>query len=318
MSHFLVMVIGSDPAKQLAPFHEFECTGKDDQYVKAIDKTEECKSGYQKLLAARAEKKEKKVLAGEPTSENDEEMSFYDYVTDYCGYNAVPFGQEPDLEGKNKYTQAFVDENGEILKVIQRTNPQAKWDWYVLGGRYSGRLIVKDGATGGKGEPGVFENEVGIDQAKKGDIDLEKMRQEAAEEAADEYGLFAQVTKGQPWPEDWQAILARYGEKRVDEARAFYHAQPMIKAMRASDKLSPFASPEDYGQDREKYIKSRVESRGVPFAFVRDGKWFERGEMGGWGIATDEKDKDAWNADFWKMYDELPDDTLISMMDCHI
>jgi hypothetical protein len=32
MSHFTVMVIGNDVDEQLAPFHEFECTGQDDQY----------------------------------------------------------------------------------------------------------------------------------------------------------------------------------------------------------------------------------------------------------------------------------------------
>ena len=33
MSHFAVLVIGPDPERQLAPYHEFECTGMDDEYV---------------------------------------------------------------------------------------------------------------------------------------------------------------------------------------------------------------------------------------------------------------------------------------------
>ena len=41
MSHFVVMVIGEDPEAELAPFHEFECTGLDDQYVQDVDITEE-------------------------------------------------------------------------------------------------------------------------------------------------------------------------------------------------------------------------------------------------------------------------------------
>ena len=31
MSHYTVLVIGDDPEKQLAPFHEFGCTGIDDE-----------------------------------------------------------------------------------------------------------------------------------------------------------------------------------------------------------------------------------------------------------------------------------------------
>lgn len=41
MSHFSVMVIGPNIEQQLAPYHEFECTGTDDQYVQDIDETAE-------------------------------------------------------------------------------------------------------------------------------------------------------------------------------------------------------------------------------------------------------------------------------------
>ncbi len=40
MSHFAVLVADKDPEALLAPFHEFECTGQDDEYVKDIDITE--------------------------------------------------------------------------------------------------------------------------------------------------------------------------------------------------------------------------------------------------------------------------------------
>ena len=37
MSHFTVLVIGDDVEKQLQPYHEYECTGVKDEYVKWID-----------------------------------------------------------------------------------------------------------------------------------------------------------------------------------------------------------------------------------------------------------------------------------------
>ena len=46
MSHFSVIVIGNDPEKQLAPYHEFECTGEDDEYVQTIDDTEKVREHY--------------------------------------------------------------------------------------------------------------------------------------------------------------------------------------------------------------------------------------------------------------------------------
>lgn len=46
MSHFAVLVAGKDPEALLAPFHEFECTGQDDEYVKDIDITESARSEF--------------------------------------------------------------------------------------------------------------------------------------------------------------------------------------------------------------------------------------------------------------------------------
>ena len=40
MSHFTVMVIGKEPEKQLQPYHEYECTGIKDEYVKFVEAEE--------------------------------------------------------------------------------------------------------------------------------------------------------------------------------------------------------------------------------------------------------------------------------------
>lgn len=46
MSHFACIVIGDDIEKQLQPYHEFECTGTDDEYVQEIDDTENTRKYY--------------------------------------------------------------------------------------------------------------------------------------------------------------------------------------------------------------------------------------------------------------------------------
>jgi len=43
MSHFAVLVVGENVDEQLAPYHEFESTGENDQYVVDVDKTEEAR-----------------------------------------------------------------------------------------------------------------------------------------------------------------------------------------------------------------------------------------------------------------------------------
>lgn len=58
-------------------------------------------------------------------------------------------------------------------------NPDSQWDWYVIGGRWTGGLALKPGASGDLGRPGVFNNEPeegGCDVALVKDIDWEKTR----------------------------------------------------------------------------------------------------------------------------------------------
>ena len=90
MSHFTVMVIGPDYKGQLQPFHEFECTGEDDQYVQEIDKTDEAREEYQKatsnvyrtptgeLCSQFDEKGEyKKLFLREPTPEEQQKIGHF-------------------------------------------------------------------------------------------------------------------------------------------------------------------------------------------------------------------------------------------------
>lgn len=144
MSHFTVLVIGANPEQQLQPFHEYESTGIEDEFVKDIDITDEARAAF--------------VEHGEA------DQPFEQFAEDWYGY-------EPRADGK----------------VIKRTNPNSKWDWYQIGGRWSGLLKLKPGANGVVGERGLMgshfaEGADRADQAIKGDVDFEGMRDEAGHE----------------------------------------------------------------------------------------------------------------------------------------
>ncbi len=55
-----------------------------------------------------------------------------------------------------------------------------------------------------------------------------------------------------------------------------------------------------------------------PFAVLKDGQWYERGEMGWFAIVSNEKSEEQWDNEIEKLLNDLSDDTLISMYDCHI
>lgn len=293
------MVVGKNVSQALQPYHEFECTGTDDKYVIDQDLTEEARKEYD-------------------SQPDKDKRSFAAFINDWYGLKALAaHDQQPDLAGDHKYGHVQLDERGEVVKVVKRTNPNKKWDWWVIGGRFSGRITLKPGAQGTHGKPGVFGNPTGIDQCNKGDIDFDTMKAENARLAAEQYDHFATVTQGTEFPPTWKEVREKYEEDKIDLARAEYANFPMIKAMRADKKLS-WCSPEAFGPDKQAFIDQSVKKTLVPFAMLVNGKWHERGSMGWFGMVSDEKEQTSWEDEFQALFDAVPDDETITMVDCHI
>lgn len=307
MSHFSVLVIGDDVEGQLAPYHEFECTGLDDEHVQDIDQTNELRAEY----AARTEK---------------DYPTFLVYVTDYHGRKALIDGHLPGDD--HKYGYALVNEAGEVLKVVDRTNPRAKWDWWVMGGRWTGSLLLKAKTRGIVGRPGLMTERAPVgyaDQAFKRDIDFAQQRNDAEAKARILWTETRRITAGESW-ENWDDTLTRYcgpeGKRdhaKIETARTDYRAQPAIEMLRASKKEAySWEIDDDLALDLDKFIEIARMKACSHYAFVRDREWTERGHMGWWGMASDEVSPAQWLRQFNDMLDAIPDDTLLTVIDCHI
>lgn len=106
MSHFCVAVITADGteysvAEALQPFHEYECTGRKDEYVIPVDVHDELVSDYAKHGATEANLE-----------------AFAKRWKDF------------DSERRGKWWD-LIDGRYHAL-----TNPNAKWDWWMIGGRF--------------------------------------------------------------------------------------------------------------------------------------------------------------------------------------
>lgn len=302
MSHFTVLVIGDDVEKQLAPFHEFECTGLDDEFVQDIDIT---------------------ASAHEDFQEYGEGKSFEEFVAGWFGYKKVEDGYEPDLEGVHKYGYFCVVDGA--VRVIDRTNPNKKWDWYSIGGRWSGAMKLKPGTAGVLGRKGVLgscrnDGPGYADQARKGDIDIAGMRDEAEKKAASRYDAFRAVVGDRTW-ETWDEVRDRMAGD-ITGARAFYHEQEAYTLAKAAnlpdDVVDLWSGIDEFHCSRSEFI-DRARSRAFcAYAVVKDRQWTERGEMGWFGMSSNEMDYEAWLAKFNEVIDALPDETLLTFVDCHI
>jgi hypothetical protein len=315
MSHFTVLVVTDEPGKEaiaeiLQPYHEFECTGTDDEYVQDLDITEEAGQEYDTHNCLRLVDHEGTLhtpysdrFFREPTAEEKEAdrfrdkvrfvpegwtekrmltkelKSFRDFCTDYYGIKFIVEGDEPDLDSneRHKYGYGIVNSAGEVLKVINRTNPNKKWDWWELGGRWTGDLISRGPSLTGK--PGLMTDPAKpgtCDQCHIGDLDLEAMKAKNQEER-NQWWKEAEGLK--PEERDW-----RFGIK-----------------------------PE---MTEEEYVNNC--SALQTFAILDETGWHEKGEMGWWGCVSNEKDD--WPQLFQAYLAEImkKPEKYIAIVDCHI
>lgn len=176
-------------------------------------------------------------------------------------------------------------------------NPNTKWDWYVLGGRWSGFLKLKNNSNGVLGQPGIFNNKQKagyVDQARKGDVDFEGIKEDKGRAAAKAYDSFHSIVNGRVVP------------KITLNSKEEYYNNSVIKDLHKS---YYYFDLESFLVPRDEYIQKQKDKAILTYAIIYEGKWYEK----------DEKyNDDKWNQEFNKLVDSLPDDILLTIVDCHI
>jgi len=252
MSHFTVLVIGNDVEEQLEPFYELECSMdqeemRNDSRAEFVEEltTEELKEDFIK-------------------NKNDHPERYYetleDFASEYHGYIKDEFD---DVWGRF-------------------TNPNSKWDWYQIGGRWSGMFKIKENPKYPDdiqiGTPGVFGNQPTTgyaDSIRLCDVDFEGMKKDKIEIAE----------------KNWEAA-----QKETEKSTIYWK----------------YGIEKD--ETREKFIENS--SRFSTYALLKDGKWYAKGEMGWWAVSSNEDEN--WAEEFDKMIKSLPEDTLLTVVVCHI
>jgi len=350
MSHFSVMVVGENIEEQLQPYHEFECTGINDEYIKDIDVTEEYRSEYESQTKTfyadkngvkyeyyddsfyreptpdEAQKNETRSTLKDGLSWTKQDWndglghrvkihcipkgfteikinrkdleSFKTFCEEYNSIEFVSQGKDPDLEGDHKYGYGILNESDEVIKVIRRTNPNAKWDYWRVGGRWRGALKLKTGKSGEYGDVAwemaeKADTDMHCDLTLKGHIDIEAMEAPMRERAT--------IT----WDE-WHSKIKYL--KDDDEEKSLW----------IRDKMGFFVSKNEIDQltsmPREEYIE--CQSLWTPYSIVWESKWYSEGKMGWFGISS--KNESNWSGQFKEFWAQIPDDAVITMVDCHI
>ena len=218
MSHFVVMVVGDDYQELLAPYQENNMRDFPSEYLEWEDKEEEYRDAWEndKVLAFKTGDNYKFRYQVDVDEDELEEISLKEMYDDFDEFAEDYYGNMHD----GKYGYYY--------------NPNAKWDWYQLGGRWQGELLVpEDTEFYRTGDSGVFggpeydytpEGHIRVDQALSGDIAWDKMPNFSVYAILDDQGWHAKGEMG--WfgvstdeVEDWAAVVTEYINNLDDEEK---------------------------------------------------------------------------------------------------
>lgn len=303
MSHFNVLVIGDDIETQLAPYDENA----------EVEAYQDPDYNYAEALA-----RAKNFYALNPEFIKSQGVDLSDdraTLTAYMGGDDIRF-----------------DENG-VSSRWTTYNPQSKWDWWVTGGRYNTSFKIKQGA-----DPADYVPSEGhwtdshkkprpdflraSDRARKGAIDFPAMVAKARASAEAEWAEYERETAGLTPPDaPWATFRERF--ENPQDARSAWHGHEWVKAIRplpgfwADDNHAYYHVGEDNA--REAFLaNAEAHARAPYYAVVKDGEWIARGDVGWWGLTSNEVPEAEWRAKVGELIESLDDDVWLTTVDCHI
>ena len=169
-------------------------------------------------------------------------------------------------------------------------NPNAKWDWWQIGGRWNGSLKAKDGKNGDINLVCPIHNQQGrYSQARVADIDFQP------DEEKD--------TRNLRW---WEVVIEgsplREGENK-DDFYCFYKKEYII---------ARYKNKENY---------ALIESSMITYAVILpDGTWYQKGQMGWFGCGSETSDASyEWDIRYKENFiDKADPNWILTIVDCHI
>lgn len=282
MSHYSLAVITDEPdniEKMLAPYDE---SIEVEPYIditkeEIIKRAEERKNSYIEEL------------------KNGKELR--DWQQEYLNANT-----DEELYQLERYEDEEYDENGNMLS---KYNPNSKWDWYEIGGRWHNEIIVKENVEDAiSGNPSFMDLSshfkdsdngfMWVDGARIKDIQFGKM--EELKNQNNYYGMY------------WDLFVD--GKKpETDEEKDFMEEN--INFYKKEYYL------ERYGT-KEYFIKQK--SMFICHALLDESGWHEVGEMGWFGVDDSTKDSETIFTEKFNEVLKNPENQnkYLVIVDCHI
>ena len=185
-------------------------------------------------------------------------------------------------------------------------NPNSKWDWFTIGGRWRDWLKLKPGTQGIKNDKGL-----------KGFPMYDQFAMAAAR-AMDLYEEVAALFDDGVIPR----IEHTWVSLPFDERQKIYHSQAGVIKFKEKTKDVPklrWLFPDEFQCTLEEYAHRDGKAACRTFALLHDGVWYEEGKMLMFGASNKTNESiQSYEETFNKIMTSLPADTMVTVVDCNI
>ena len=207
-----------------------------------------------------------------------------------------------------EYEDLTQNENGQWGRWY---NTKAYWDWWSIGGRFSGRLMAKEDSESAlfipKEETSEYVPPTLCNGARLRDIDWEGLRKLQMKTDERKYKVFSEAFL----THDTSELPMGFRLKEDGIYNVFGE-----KVYKAGQTLQDFLGTKYDNFDSNGGWKSYPLTT---FAFVdADGEWHGVGEMGWFGVSFNDKERSAWEAEMQAFLEGLDEDDYLVILDCHI
>ncbi|MDY6957515.1 MAG: hypothetical protein SVK08_00020 [Halobacteriota archaeon] len=290
--HFAVLVVGKNVEEALSPFCE-----SDHIRFNIMDKKEEYETETTKMV------------------ELPDGRLVYPWSLEGKGIDPIDVPIKEVYQTYDEYMTKYYACEKEDSMYGRFFNPDGKWDWLEIGGRWVDFFRVKDGADVHTlhGDPAWmmkdYDHKDGrCDIAMKKHIDIEGMR--------NEYSDIAKSAHEEAMAELDKAGITDFGVHiedvwpiRSDEEMNKFYSQPVLGVIRkVANKHNLLPSQlhrSILNGTPDKFMEELGNASFRPQSVVMDSIWH------------DGDDYEDWDKKFMDLWDSIPDDEIVTIVDCH-
>ena len=265
MSHFCVLVLGDNVDELLAPY---------DEHIIVAPR-----------VCGEVSQEDKDRFTKE-YEEEDKDLSFDELYYKY---------------GEDWNNNSWIKQNG-IWIEISTYNPNSKWDWYQIGGRFAGKLLLKEGVE--KQENPNFS-------WGWSEEEIEKVINEPRVDSA----LMSEI--------DWNKL--HLNQEEYDKAIRFWEIkvegkEPITEEDKEAIKGDWYKTEYYVGKYKNKETYAKAMASFKVWAILDRSGWKESAEMGWFGMSSETDDEGLeWELNMYdKFIKDLPTNTRLTIVDCHI